>query len=37
MDAVIYVPDSLRSGGRQAHCVLAGPLDALPKPSFVCA
>lgn len=35
MKSDIYVPDSLRSAGRQIRLALAMPLNQLPKPNFV--
>ena len=35
MKTAIYVPDSLRSAGRQIRLALVGPLEQLPKPEFV--
>lgn len=35
MKSAIYVPDSLRSAGRQIRLALAAPLEHTPKASFV--
>ena len=35
MKTAIYVPDSLRSAGREIRLALAEPLEKLPKPNFV--
>ena len=35
MKSTIYVPDSLRSAGREIRLALTGPLEQLPGPHFV--
>lgn len=35
MITAVYVPDSLRSAGRQIRLALAAPLERTPKASFV--
>jgi hypothetical protein len=35
MKTTIYVPDSLRSAGREIRLALAGPLEQMPGPRFV--
>ncbi len=35
MKTALYVPDSLRSAGRQLRRALARPLEQIPKPDFV--
>ena len=35
MKTAIYVPDSLRSAGREIRLALSEPLEKLPKPNFV--
>ena len=35
MKSAIYVPDSLRSAGRQIRLALAAPLERAPKANFV--
>lgn len=35
MKSAMYVPDSLRSAGRQIRLALAAPLERVPKANFV--
>jgi hypothetical protein len=35
MQSDIYVPDSLRTAGREVRLALGGPLEQLPKPDFL--